>query len=174
MNPPLQLKDHIYPKIVVVANENVPLKGSNNNEFGYNFNYEVRVFKAKAKDLEYQVELRIVALEADGKIKGYDIELVIAGLFDVEETVDIDKRDELVTVMGPTLLYGAAREFLYSLTKRGPYPAVYLPTISFIRDKISEDQLSEDRQKEPASTKKKPPQSKSVKSKSRNKMERND
>jgi preprotein translocase subunit SecB len=168
MNPPLQLKDHIYPKIVVVANENVPLKGSNNNEFGYNFNYEVRAFKAKAKDLEYQVELRIVALEADGKNKGYDIELVIAGLFDVEETVDIDKRDELVAVMGPTLLYGAAREFLYGLTKRGPYPAVYLPTISFIGDKIPEDQ-----QKEPASTKKKPPKSKSVKNKSRNKMERN-
>jgi preprotein translocase subunit SecB len=38
----------------------------------------------------------------------------------------------MVSILGPTLLLGSAREFIYNLTSRGPYPSVYLPTVSFL------------------------------------------
>lgn len=140
--PPLQLKDHIFPKIIVVANNNekIPEEIKKGKQFGYNYHFNVRCLRASNKSLEYQVELNIKTKSEDDKIQGYDVDITIAGLFDIEKEVKAKERDDVVSVLGPTLLFGAAREFLYNLTKRGPYPAIYLPTVSFMKpDKITEE-----------------------------------
>ena len=39
---------------------------------------------------------------------------------------------KMLGILGPGLLLGGAREFIYTITSRGPCKAVYLPTVNFV------------------------------------------
>jgi preprotein translocase subunit SecB len=39
---------------------------------------------------------------------------------------------QLVETNGPAMLYGALREMIYTLTSRGPWPAVTLKSVTFL------------------------------------------
>jgi len=133
--PPLAMTDHFFTEVSVVANHAVPPPDAQEGKaFGYDFSLDVDVVASPVKQCEYQVQLTVVAGERPGCLKGYDIKLVVVGFFLVSEKAEEARQKEIAGIIGSTLLYGAAREFLYTLTMRGPHPAVYLPTTSFIPD----------------------------------------
>lgn len=61
----------------------------------------------------------------------YTVSLTLMGFFTVVDTYPVDKIDELVNVGAPSILFGAAREVIASVTARGPYDTFILPSSSF-------------------------------------------
>lgn len=148
--PPLSLRDHIFTKIHIVAlTDEIKEKISSGLEFDYDYNFNIGVLKNPDDNSLYQVQLTIEAKEKEGFIRGYDIDVTIAGIFSTDKKYDDeDQKYKMLEVLGPTLLYGCAREFIYNLTSRGPYPGVYLPTVSFIPDS-EEKSIANKHRKEP-------------------------
>jgi preprotein translocase subunit SecB len=66
----------------------------------------------------------------------------MVGFMHVLETYPSDKIDLLVAVNGPALLYSSAREIIASITGRGPFPAIVLPSVNFLRKVPTEADLS--------------------------------
>lgn len=72
------------------------------------------------------------------------IELVAVGFFEVNS--DWPDPLKLLKINGATILYSAAREFLITITSRGPWGAIPLPATSFLalyNHKISARQQKE-------------------------------
>lgn len=61
----------------------------------------------------------------------YQLEVEALGSFRVADDWPQDKIKALVYANGTSLLYGAAREMISSITARGPYEMITLPTMSF-------------------------------------------
>lgn len=133
MKIPLIMKYHFFPVIHVVANHAVEMDVAAGNEIEQGLNTTVHVEPSKNSPLDYQVTLEIKTEVIPDKPHAYTMELASVGFFEVEKDFPEDQREALVATMGASLLYGAAREFLLMLTSRGPYPAIYLPTITFMQ-----------------------------------------
>lgn len=133
--PPLELKHHFFTEVLVTANQDVPHEEiKQGKQFGCEVNMEVGVVDSPDNDREFQVQLSITAVEAPSHVMGYRVKLVAVGFIVVAEDIPAERRKGLVHVVGASILYGAAREFLYGITMRGPYPPIYLPTTTFIPD----------------------------------------
>ena len=48
-----------------------------------------------------------------------------------------DKVEVMIRTNGPSMLYGVAREVGRDLTARGPFPALMLPSVSFLADALA-------------------------------------
>jgi len=84
----------------------------------------------------------------------YTFRVSLVGYFHLDQNLvkDVVKDDEmkaqvLMYAGAPALLYASARELLATATARGPYPAVVLPTVSFMDD--AEQLAKEDAQEPP-------------------------
>lgn len=85
----------------------------------------------------------------------YSFRLALVGYFHVNKSVaekDQKSANVLLYANAPALLYAAARELLATATARGPYPAVILPSVSFMDD--AEKLAEEDARELPASKRK--------------------
>ena len=59
----------------------------------------------------------------------------IVGIFTVDPAWSANKSEELARVNGASLLYGAVRETVLTLTSRATHGEFLLPTLSFIESK---------------------------------------
>jgi preprotein translocase subunit SecB len=148
MKPPLVLKHHFYTEVHVTSDPSVLKEIKADLEFGYGFTSHVEVSQSVDNPLDYQVQLAIKSEGIDNKIKGYDIGLTVVGFVTADGEFPEDRRNDMVSVTGASLLYSAARDYLFSLTSRGPYPPVYLPTISFVPESISQEKDEDEKGKE--------------------------
>jgi len=140
--PPVELLDHFFTDVQVKADPATAKGLGKGKKFGYNYKRDLECSNIPQTDLKYQVQLTIETSELSDCLKGYDVRLVVFGVVQVDKKVDEKRRDGLAAVLGATLLYSAAREFLYAITLRGPFPPIYLPTTSFIPN-ISEEKPAE-------------------------------
>ena len=60
----------------------------------------------------------------------YAIHLVVVGLFTIDKK--FPDHEKLLRVTGASMLYSAAREFIITVTSRGPWSEVIIPTVSFL------------------------------------------
>jgi len=132
MKIPLFLKYHFYPVISIVADAKVLQRLQNGEEATQELTRTVTFEQSKESPLDYQVTLHLKTVEVPGKLKTYDMELVVVGFFEVEKDYPEKDRESMVTAMGASMLYGGAREMLLMLTARGPFPPIYLPTTTFV------------------------------------------
>jgi preprotein translocase subunit SecB len=75
----------------------------------------------------------------------YSFRLALVGYFHVDKSVaekDEKRANMMLYANASALLYAAARELLATATARGPYPAVILPSVSFMDDaeKLAEEE----------------------------------
>lgn len=67
----------------------------------------------------------------------YSFKVSLVGYFHVDKSA-VEKNEKQARILlyanAPALLYAAARELLATATARGPYPAVILPSVSFMDD----------------------------------------
>jgi preprotein translocase subunit SecB len=127
MNPSLTVKEYFFPFVQVAADAEFD---SSNGVPEIAFETKVVVEKAPDNDT-YQVMLEITAFpENEQKKIPYSIHLVAVGLFSVSK--EWEDPEKLLKINGASILYSSAREFIITITSRGPWPPVLLPTVSFI------------------------------------------
>jgi preprotein translocase subunit SecB len=147
MNPALIVKEYFFPFIQVSADpEHVVEKETPSIDF------ETKVAVDKdPEDGTYQVTLEITAMpEDETKRIPYSIHLIAVGMFSVDK--DWPDPEKLLRINGASILYSSAREFLITVTSRGPWAPMMLPTISFLP--IEENKSKESKPKKAKTTKK--------------------
>ncbi|UJX40397.1 protein-export chaperone SecB [Desulfovibrio sp. JY] len=128
--PPLRLISHFYTEFRYKANpETSPEKLEN----GEAYEMDTVTLRGGVGDvsedlLKFQVTLQISSPYPE-KEKAWDFYLEVVGIFEIAAAYPKDKWESLKTNFAPSMLYGAAREYLCTVTSRGPYAPVYLPTI---------------------------------------------
>jgi len=83
--------------------------------------------------------------EKDKTPPAYTFEFEVVGIVTVIDEYPEEKIDTLVKVNGPAILYAAIREMVANLTARGPFPAVALPTVTFLDETNPKDNKSRTR-----------------------------
>ena len=129
MDIPLQLNEYFFPHVEVMAD---PTAGERESDkTSNNFTVKVGSTKVDQNNDVYQVTLEILSKpEIEGSKQNYTIKLIAIGFFSVDsEKEDVEK---LLRVSGASILYASAREFLITITARGPWGPVMLPIASFL------------------------------------------
>lgn len=123
---PLELKQYFFPFVHVAADPQYePEKGKDKAHF----DVKTAVIKDEKNDL-YQVTVEITdEPENENSRIPYSVKLIGVGLFSV--TPKWQEPEKLLRINGASIIYSAAREFLITITSRGPWPPVILPAISF-------------------------------------------
>jgi len=109
---------------------------------GFNFegvNIHAKVGTALKKGQEddprdFLVNLEIVIDNKEGKPSPYQVDVGVVGVFSVLPSLPKEKREDLLTVNGASILYGAIREMVLSLTSRFAGGALTLPGMNFEDD----------------------------------------
>lgn len=144
MRSPLVTNDYFFPVTQVVAEPGFPVEKTDINEV----DYKIRTGLSRHSDDSNSFQLTL-DIETDGKKDipiAYKVHLVVIGTFTVAESWP--DPEKLIEINGASILYSAAREFLITVTSRGPYGALMLPTISFNGTAIKEKESKDDREKE--------------------------
>ncbi len=124
---PLQL-DYSFPRKVFI--ETTVGEKEITTDFASNCHLEFGQNKDNPR--QWQVMLRVDFGGKDNLIATYKGNVEYVGFFTVSDEFPEDSMNRLVTINGPSMLYGAIRELLHLLTGRGPHSPLILPTISFI------------------------------------------
>lgn len=66
----------------------------------------------------------------------YTFSISVVGYFHLDKRLSEEEAYLLTYASAPSLLYGAAREMLATMTGRGPYPAFILPAATFYDDAV--------------------------------------
>lgn len=128
--PPLELKKYFFPYVRVAADAEYE---SSEKEIKPNFEVRTSVEQDPINHI-YQVVIEIMVEPEDEKSKiPYSIHLIAVGLFAVNEK--FSDPEKLLKINGASMLYSAAREFIITVTSRGPWPHVIIPTVSFLPQK---------------------------------------
>ncbi|OPY14652.1 MAG: preprotein translocase subunit SecB [Syntrophus sp. PtaB.Bin138] len=160
--PKLQLSKYFFVNVFVVANINH--RHDDKDKMVCNFKINSNLGVNKDNENNFQLQLDITTDPEESANQSYDIAVSVVGYFEVAP--DFGDKKKLVAVNGASILYAAARDFILSITSRGPWPAVMIPTFSFLtaKDHVEEKKEPEESQlssPEPAEkkrkTKKQPP-----------------
>jgi preprotein translocase subunit SecB len=129
MDTVLQLKEYFFPYVEVAADPKIT---DMNDAAKSDFMVNVDTLPIDKEENKYQVTLEVVSQpESEEKRQFYAIKLISVGFFQV--TPEWQDKDKLLRVTGASMLYSAAREFLITITSRGPWGAIMLPTASFLK-----------------------------------------
>jgi preprotein translocase subunit SecB len=131
---PLHLEKYFFTKIHVDACQNSCEKAGKGL-----FTTQVTCMKHKEADRKWMVQLELQQVkEKDDGCPEYSFRVEVVGFYEVREDYPTEKAEMLVRANGPALLYSAARELIATLTGRGPFAAVNLPTVTFIDEAESQ------------------------------------
>jgi preprotein translocase subunit SecB len=130
--PALDMERYFFSDVQIKANLGLSEEDINSGKaFNYDFSAKIDILGNDDDKTVYMVKLSLTNDNTTDS-RAYDIHLTVAGVFRFPENAPEDKINKLLQVLAPSILYGAARDFLLTITSRGPYPAAYLPTISFV------------------------------------------
>jgi preprotein translocase subunit SecB len=96
---------------------------------------EVLPSQNKEEPLKWGFELIITLEDKTGKRFPYTFQIALVGFFEISKAYaerNPNGAELLAIVNGPAVLYSAAREHITTVTSRGPYPEVILPTVTFL------------------------------------------
>ena len=91
----------------------------------------------------------------------YTFDMQVVGFFEVDAGYPAEKAEQMVRANGPAVLYGTIREMVATLTARGPFPMVTLPSVTFI-DEAKQSSYPEKPKHKKVASSVKSPKSKSV------------
>ena len=130
VKPPLQLETYYFTKVAVSADpcyepkEGVPP--------AITIDTKVGIGQHNDDPSRWMVTLGVHAKSPDEKPIPYNVDLEVVGFFRVVPEVERGKVPLLVQANGAAILYSAAREYLLTITGRGPWPPIALPTTNFL------------------------------------------
>lgn len=91
----------------------------------------------------FGVMFKFIIENTGGKICPYDIEFSAIGHFKVSKKIPENKRKEFVIVNGCSIIYGAIREQVMTITARSIHGILILPVAHFL-DKLEQSQENEE------------------------------
>jgi len=122
------LKHHPGKMRIIPADENVEIsKGCS-----------IRTKYSSARHATEERNFRVALLVDFGKVKKGALaercrgELEMVGYFEVHIDYPEDRIEDLISVTGVSMLYGAARELICQFTARHPHGCLSIPSVSFI------------------------------------------
>jgi preprotein translocase subunit SecB len=122
---PLQLEAHHFTRIDISVQEGEVEKSD------LRFSCETGYAVDEENPRRHRVSLKLV-LEARPETRPpYVGEVEAVGYFKVLEGWPEEKIIELVSVNGPSVLYGAIREMILNMTGRFPHGAIQIPAVRF-------------------------------------------
>ena len=125
---PLSLDTYYFTKIDVAAS-GIDLKDAGTGVI----NNRLNIKRHKEDPRKFMLTFGLRQKAEKGKAPpAYTFEFDIVGFVTVIAEYPEDKVDTLVKVNGPAILYASIREMVANLTARGPFPAVALPTVTFV------------------------------------------
>jgi preprotein translocase subunit SecB len=80
----------------------------------------------------YNITLSLASSAARSDGAPYDFALVLSGNFTVKPGADEDRRERLIALNGPSILYGIARGYVASATSMAPASALQLPSVNLV------------------------------------------
>lgn len=134
---PLQLQHVIYTKVSVLpysSEKDTPMRAASFNFDGVNIFATVGIARKQGQEKDprdFLVNLEIVIDNKKGKPAPYGIDIGVIGLFNVLPSLPKEKREDLLTVNGASILYGAIREMVLGLTSRFGAGGLTLPGMNF-------------------------------------------
>lgn len=138
----IQLKQLVFQRIIVDTAkplEEVSSGEAVNFDFnGVNFQTTLEVgapTPESGEDRAYIISLGIVVDNSEGKVVPYKLDLNAVGVIEVSDKVEREARADLAAVNGASIIYGAIRELVTTLTSRCIPGPLLLPTMDF-RDQL--------------------------------------
>lgn len=130
--PALIMENYFFSDIQVRSNLNLQQEDLDScKAFEYGFVNKLDILSNNDDTSLFLVILKISNEAHDGP-KAHEIAVTVHGVFKLPADLDDNEKQKLLRVLAPSMLYGSAREFILTITARGPYPPVYLPTTSFV------------------------------------------
>ncbi len=157
----IQLKQLVFQRIIVGTAkplEEVSSGEAANFDFnGVNFRTTLEVGAPPSEsedDRTFIVSLGIVVDSSEGKAVPYKLDLNALGVIEVSDEVENEARADLAAVNGASIIYGAIRELVSTLTSRCIPGSLLLPTMDF-RDHLKKRpaESSPDAKKQPRCSK---------------------
>lgn len=145
MSIPLHLDKYFFPVAQSVADPDFGEKGNGRVP---EFIPEITVnFNPPDKGNIYQLALEIdVQPDDEDHLLPYNVHLVAIGMFRVAPGWDDPVK--MILVNGTSILYSAARELIITITSRGPWAPLILPTYNFLEHyeehHVSHDDMGEE------------------------------
>ena len=96
--------------------------------------YEKQPLNSESRK-EWQVELKVEFLPPSERNVPYSFSASIIGFFSVGPKISEEKLESFVEINGASMLYSTLREIIYTLTAKGPFKALLLPTLCFQEQK---------------------------------------
>jgi preprotein translocase subunit SecB len=135
----IQLKQVFFQRIeveAVEAAEGASVEETAGFDFdGIAFRVALDANPAPAEDendpRSFVVVLAIAIDPAEGKPAPYRLDIAALGLVEISDEVEPEKRRDLALVNGASLVYGAVRELVTTLTARSIAGSLVLPTADF-------------------------------------------
>jgi preprotein translocase subunit SecB len=133
---PLQLKQIIFSKVEVEAVDNDSAFDADFNFDGVLINTEVMTAiregeEADPKNFMVALKYEIPNEEGHEKMAPYTVALEAQGWFELLPIYDIEKRKDMVTVNGASMIVGAMREMVSQITGRSLNGPMSLPSLRF-------------------------------------------
>jgi len=134
---PLQLRHVLYTKVSVLPRTSKGEKAPKGLDFdfeGVKIRSQIKsgIKQGQEKDpRDFLVGLNIAIDNNEGKASPYSIDIGVLGLFHVLPSLPLERREDLVTVNGASILYGVVREIVLSLTSRFTAGPLTLPGMNF-------------------------------------------
>ncbi len=125
---PLQLSSLFFTTVRISAQPNH--RPDEGNRFDLDVNTDVFGIKSD-KPRSRGVILNVKIKPEDGASVGYLGEVELFGNFTVADSWPEDKIDKLIYINGSGMLYAAAREMICTITARGPWDMMIIPSWSF-------------------------------------------
>jgi preprotein translocase subunit SecB len=140
MNPlsPLQLKHYHFKALSVRSTPDYDMDAADFGDTPYPQmkpeQIATRIILGTATDTQKQnflVELHLAYEPEAGERFPYTLHAEIEGIFELDSTQTLEEQKQLVAINGASLLVGAIREQILTLTARHQYGPVLIPSLSF-------------------------------------------
>lgn len=139
---PLQLKQHSFTRIEILANP----KGAATGQVS--LTPELSYQKDATNPNQWMLGLRVILKSASFETPFfYEVDINVQGLVEMNEAIAAEKREQIAVVNGLSILYSAIREMLLNITSRSVHGALGLPTLSFV-DALTQHIAQEKKEKE--------------------------
>jgi preprotein translocase subunit SecB len=127
-SPPLRLESLFYDRVMVNARRDYDPSTDEDGEV----ETTVRFAQRKDDDRVWRIDLQVtITAGADGIPPKYEADVHAVGVVRVHPELPEEEMPNLVAITGSSLLYTSLREFLMTVTARGPWGSFMLPTASF-------------------------------------------
>jgi preprotein translocase subunit SecB len=133
LNSPLLLEEYVLRELqfsLISDLKNRPDRAAQYD--GLSIEVTTEVEKRDGDLRKWRCELTVESKAEKGANHPYKFRVTYVGFFSVAETYPAERVEMMARTNTPALLYSAAREALLPLTGRGPFPAILLPSVTFL------------------------------------------